>query len=377
MNLLCPNCQKMLTVPEQFAGQVMGCPLCSGKFTVPALPMTESSAPAFAASTPSPPEPPPAPPSSEPLPAFSAPSPPVAPANPTYNLAPPEPAFAVSSPAPPTAPASAPASPSPAPAPAPAPAPTPAPTKAATSPASSGGYAISIRLAASERILRWVPPAAIVLIFFLQFFPWVGVFPGGVPALTQDAWDAAFGWSKPDLDMKSQLSILEDESRKTTDGEKKETSVYLGVSLLTLFYLFPFFVVTLIVSIFVVVQPFLNLQLPPQIQQVMPFKWAILTGLNAVLLLFLGLQMLLSFDLESRARAGIDSKAEIKREPKDNKDKKLIDVERGRYLEWLKRTSWLRLVLFLHIVATLSAALIYWMERRGPNKPAPCVEFHW
>src|SRR5207302_4393185 len=38
MNLLCPNCQKMLTVPEQFAGQLMKCPLCSGTFTVPVLP---------------------------------------------------------------------------------------------------------------------------------------------------------------------------------------------------------------------------------------------------------------------------------------------------------------------------------------------------
>ncbi len=38
MNLLCPNCQKMLTVPEEFAGQLMKCPLCSGTFTVPGLP---------------------------------------------------------------------------------------------------------------------------------------------------------------------------------------------------------------------------------------------------------------------------------------------------------------------------------------------------
>src|ERR1700677_4573180 len=32
MNLLCPNCQKMLTVPEQYAGQMMKCPLCAGDF---------------------------------------------------------------------------------------------------------------------------------------------------------------------------------------------------------------------------------------------------------------------------------------------------------------------------------------------------------
>src|SRR6516225_7855845 len=38
MNLMCPNCQKMLTVPDEFAGQLMKCPLCTGTFTVPGLP---------------------------------------------------------------------------------------------------------------------------------------------------------------------------------------------------------------------------------------------------------------------------------------------------------------------------------------------------
>src|SRR5215831_13336163 len=40
MELLCPNCQKKLTVPEQYAGQLMRCPLCQGTFTVPAMPST-------------------------------------------------------------------------------------------------------------------------------------------------------------------------------------------------------------------------------------------------------------------------------------------------------------------------------------------------
>lgn len=37
MNLLCPNCQKTLTVPDNAAGQTMLCPLCSGRFNVPTL----------------------------------------------------------------------------------------------------------------------------------------------------------------------------------------------------------------------------------------------------------------------------------------------------------------------------------------------------
>jgi hypothetical protein len=60
MNLLCPNCQKLLQVPDQFAGQLMKCPLCTGTFTVPVLPSA-------------PPPPPPVPASPGPPPAPSAP----------------------------------------------------------------------------------------------------------------------------------------------------------------------------------------------------------------------------------------------------------------------------------------------------------------
>src|SRR5881394_1275726 len=93
MNLLCPNCQKTLTVPEQFAGQLMKCPLCSGTFTVPALPSGGDPVPAPAAPDPTPafsplPEPAAA---GEPVPAFSLPA--STPATPAFSTSAPEPAF--------------------------------------------------------------------------------------------------------------------------------------------------------------------------------------------------------------------------------------------------------------------------------------------
>src|SRR5947209_3696605 len=46
MEFLCPSCQKMLTVPEQFAGQPMKCPLCGNAFQAPSLaPPPSASAP--------------------------------------------------------------------------------------------------------------------------------------------------------------------------------------------------------------------------------------------------------------------------------------------------------------------------------------------
>src|SRR5215470_17975414 len=79
MNLLCPNCQKMLTVPEQFAGQLMKCPLCAGTFTVPGLPPASS-----------PPPPDPAPAMQGPSPSVSPPQIPPEPAPPLPLQPPPE-----------------------------------------------------------------------------------------------------------------------------------------------------------------------------------------------------------------------------------------------------------------------------------------------
>jgi hypothetical protein len=42
MNLLCPSCQKMITVPDHNAGQITTCPLCAATFTAPSLPTAAS-----------------------------------------------------------------------------------------------------------------------------------------------------------------------------------------------------------------------------------------------------------------------------------------------------------------------------------------------
>src|SRR5258707_6610778 len=49
MKLICPSCQKELTVPDQYAGQVMKCPLCAGNFTAPTLPQAPDASPPVSA----------------------------------------------------------------------------------------------------------------------------------------------------------------------------------------------------------------------------------------------------------------------------------------------------------------------------------------
>src|SRR5262245_26948033 len=162
MNLLCPNCQRMLSVPEQYAGQLMKCPLCNGTFTVPALPQP------LAGAAVGPPEtvaavapgPPPGGQATETL-ASSAPAAgPPAPPPDSYGVAPPAPL-----PVPPPASeriTAKPAAEKPAAAPRPAPPPPPPP----------GDYARTFTMWMSPRVVPWIIPGALALVVLLLFAPW-------------------------------------------------------------------------------------------------------------------------------------------------------------------------------------------------------------
>lgn len=154
MNLLCPNCQKPLTVPDQYAGQLMKCPLCNGTFSVPGL---------------APPSAPPPPPPSQPD------------------------VFQVSPEPPPPSPRQEPARSRRDATPAPPP-PPPPPTS---------GYQRTFSLTLNPKAAAWVAPAAIVLIFVLLFFPWVSTY------LTDgNQWYSQLGWGTGFGSQRSFLGIL-------------------------------------------------------------------------------------------------------------------------------------------------------------------------
>jgi hypothetical protein len=325
MNLLCPNCQKMLTVPEEFAGQLMKCPLCSGMFTVPGLPGAAS------------------PPSSQPQ-------------QETFSVrddpAPPQPSpFTTSFPAH-TEPAAAPPS-------------TPTPSQAPLPPPPAlGDYSHTLAAHLSPRVLPWIAPVCLLLIFVFQLFPWVGLYPGGVPAMTGNAWSAAFGSYTVDGDLKQ-------ENRALTDDKFKP-----GVSVLTIFYLLLFFPV-LAVTVASVVVSRIPRTLPPQVEKLLPWRWGIVAALNLILFLFLALQVVLGFSLDSQYTDWVDKE---KREVSDNptsQQRKEAEADRGKLLEQLQHTLWLRLVVLLHLLAVVFAVLMFWIDRRGTHRPLPKLELRW
>jgi hypothetical protein len=142
MELLCPNCQQKLTIPDQYAGQLMRCPLCNGTFTAPAL------------------APPPPPPAVAPEPEAHVYS-----LGPAPSTPPPPPPFHASAPI--EAPPPAPAPPSP--------------------PLPPGDLTHSFAIAANPGIVPWLAPAGLFLILFLSFLPWIPM------PLSWNAWTLGFG----------------------------------------------------------------------------------------------------------------------------------------------------------------------------------------
>ena len=178
MNINCPHCSAYLTVPEQYAGQLMKCPKCNSNFTVPALPAIDHE-PAFAMAQ------------SPPAPAPSSAADPVH-ADAGRAGRPRGGRLQPRRPSRPSRPARRARRPRFRPRPPPSSIPSPRRVRASTpspaSPARAGHGHADVRAAPDVFCAcSGSRSASLVLLFFVQLFPWVGIYPGGVPVVTQSA----------------------------------------------------------------------------------------------------------------------------------------------------------------------------------------------
>ena len=338
MNLLCPNCQKMLTVPEQFAGMLMKCPLCEKTFNVPGLP-----APAPVAPPPPTPVVPPAPAETYGLQQEAA-APPAPMSPPSSGSAPGLLSELSKAVAEHTPPADTP----------------PAPTSTL-----HAGYQKMYAICFSPRILQWVAAAAVVLIFFLQFFPWVGVYPGGVALYQQNAWEAAFnGVSSAVYDLDKKLDTFFPKSVKEP-----------GASVLSIFYVL-FFIPTLLVTLGCFVLTIVPLKVPTALQSIMPWRWGIAAALNIFVFLFLVLQLLIGFSIESTVKDLAARKVKEMAQDDKNVIQKEKEVFEGLMVGTLHRRTWLELAVFCHLAAILGTFIVF-RAGQNPTRPAPRLSLEW
>lgn len=251
MNILCPSCQKMLQVPDQFAGQMMKCPLCGNNFTVPSLPAAGAG---------------------------------MASAGAAQSVSPAAPA---------------------------------------------AGYQTVYSFQLNTRFLAWIPTVALTLVVFLLFLPWletgVSVSDDRMPST---GWQTAFG------DLASGAGML-----------------YVVLVILSL-----------MLSVVAAVLPLLPAQqLPPALQQVMPWRSAAVAVAAALVFLLLALQLgVLGFGPESNENHPIFAHFQLRRD---------------QALHFTK-TVFVRLALFCHLIAVLGAGLDAWVSMRGPSKPPPRIDIN-
>lgn len=225
MNLQCPNCQKMLNIEDKFAGQLMQCPMCGGTFTAPVLPGAMTSAVPLVSS---------AAPKSNP------------PAEEVFSLA----AASASSTSPPGKESKSEEKPDSA-------------TPVADAPGSdhmmadgSGSdYPHRYIIWISPRVVPWIAPVALVLVFFLFFFYWRSI-PSTVEKLIPEEPGSQIGWVKL---FSSALMVF-----------------YLLMYLLALSLAIGSFLLTLKI-----------VPVSPQIKHLLPWRAAIVAGVVAIAFLLI------------------------------------------------------------------------------------------
>jgi hypothetical protein len=265
MEILCPNCQRKLTILEQYAGQQMKCPLCAGAFNAPALPATPGvpATPVYGISAPPPTPPPPSPPGP-----FGAAVP--------DTLAPPMPQLDV----PPVYPDSVPTE-------------------------HTGRFTIWI----SPRICQFVPVALLFLVFVLSWFTWVAFAPGGVYVDSQNAWQAAFGSVSTDPDLKKNYSSVRSDDKDSAAADLGTMPTIKagdpGFGVVTFFWLLAF-LGNFFLVIAVVAAGYVHGLLPPKVQPYLRWRWAALAVVTLVCFLLLVLQDSIGFNLERNDQAAID-----------------------------------------------------------------------
>jgi hypothetical protein len=349
MNIHCPNCQKELMIPDQYAGQQMKCPLCQGNFMAPSLSASEGVA-SPPASVPSPAPPPdtfalqpPAPP--------PGPPPPPVPADLESDMPPRQSRRDRSAPPPPPQPD------------------VPRPTE----------YKNKVAIYLSPDVIQWIVLGAMVLIFALSFFPWVGYGFGGVNLATQNAWGAAFGSYSVD-------SRLADEGGPIpTDSESDKP----GINLILIFYLIFFVVIAFLVVLAATLIGILPLALPPAIQNLLPLRWAVAGGFCLLGFLLLSLQLLFGFSFEHKLSASVNETIEKKdrmyREMRENlpEEKKsqiqFTDQEktlfRGQVWAGAFRAFPLTMTFWLHLIAAAGGVYLFWINLQK-TQPIPKIEIH-
>jgi hypothetical protein len=343
MKLICPHCMKSVPVPDDFTGREVTCPSCEKSFEAPAR-YTPAVLPDPAPAPPIPtPSPPPEPPKMTPEPPPAPPAPP-----------PPPPGYA------------------------PPPVPPPAPAaEAQPLPPIPTGYTRARGFTISPTVVGWVPLVCLVSILVLTMFTWVGMYFAGQPVLSQGAWRAMFGTVHQDREL---LLLVPPEKKAWLDQMRGKNDWAL---------MLPYLGAVIVATILAGADRFFGrapdpYRWPPPLkwvpEKLWPYRSAIVGSLAALALLLLVVQMSRGFGMERAIHQSVDERFAAQWEEAAGSAQKRFEVEILKERELatfqLQRTTWLELVVVLHVLALLAIAGKFLLDRRG-DKPSPRVVFQY
>lgn len=312
MRLLCPNCQQSITLPDSDASKTVTCPQCGKPFDAPQMyvpPPIESPA-----TQPPPPPPPFTQIAPEPVPAASTPD--------SIPVTPP--------------------------------------------PATPAGYAHFHSITINRKLCEWLVPIALTLAFFLTFFKWAGLYPGGYSAYTQNAWQALF----------ADFSV-DPVAEKAMDLEKS-----LNEQVHSSWWLLPYLPLLMLAVLLSWAEPIIRtfqLKLPAVVEQNWKYRQAAISGCAGATLFFLLIQCVSGLGIQRAANAKVEAtfKSQIDG-AKTPEEVQKVEMEmaekRGGYSA--HTTLALKLAVLVHFLAVIGIAGDTLLAHRG-NKPPPGIGVMW
>jgi hypothetical protein len=316
--LICPNCAKFVTVPDEAAGTTVPCPECKAPFPVPARYDPVVSVPVAP-----PPPPPPAV-----VPPAAAPTPP-----PGIT---PEALAAVTQPTPPV----------------------------------GAGYDHTVGVSLKPTTLAWVPAVGLTLVLLLTLFPWVGSYVGGSAVYSQTAWRSLTGSPARNFHLEE---LSRQQAGWPTDVLNKVSSDWL----LMLPYLLLLILAVGLAWSERLVADVNRGRIPKQaafLGDIWTHRILVLAGLSAVLTVLLFLQAGRGFGLERAMRQAVAERYADDRTKAAGNQAELDKIEFRADQELskfnLERTAWFELAVGLHLLVVLAMAGRFWLDRRG-SKPPP------
>ena len=169
------------------------------------------------------------------------------------------------------------------------------------------------------------------------------------------------------------------------DGHDPQTAIlayppsWSPMTILYLLLLYP----TALLTLACVVIGYVPVKLPPQVQVIMRWKWAVVFLLNLLLFFFLILQLAMGFSLEDSVKkaqlARQNSMSKMQEEAKEPPLPQLqLTATISDAVSHVHTTYWLEIVVLLQILVVFTTLLMFWLNQRETfNKPPPELNLRW